>query len=198
MDESTGDLGLGSRWGWVVARGVVAVIFGLLTFSRPGAMSLSLLMLFAAYAFAGGITAIIAAARRGRAGLGNWGMLLVDGILGVGVAVMAVLWPVSMAVAFVWVIGAWALVTGALEIATAIDLRHVIHHEWALGLAGALTIALGVLMLARPIVGGLAIVWGLGAYALAFGALMIVLGFRLRSYTHGHHELTTGGLPQHG
>jgi len=179
MDESTGDLGLGSRWGWVVARGVVAVIFGLLTFSRPGAMSLSLLMLFAAYAFAGGITAIIAAARRGRAGLGNWGMLLVDGILGVGVAVMA-------------------LVTGALEIATAIDLRHVIHHEWALGLAGALTIALGVLMLARPIVGGLAIVWGLGAYALAFGALMIVLGFRLRSYTHGHHELTTGGLPQHG
>lgn len=198
MLETRDDFELGSRWGWVVARGVVAILFGLLAFARPAAMSLTLVMLFAAYAFAGGVTAIIAAARRGRAG-SSWSMLLLDGVLGIAVAVAAILWPASMAVAFIWVIGVWAVVSGLLEIGTAINLRKVIDHEWALGLAGAATVIIGLVMLAKPFIGGLAIVWWLGAYALAFGVLMVVLGFRLRTYQHAHlagRGLHTGGLPQ--
>jgi uncharacterized membrane protein HdeD (DUF308 family) len=193
MLTSRDETDLASRWGWVVLRGIVAILFGLFAFARPGAMSLGLVMLFAAYAFVGGIATVIAAARRGRAG-SNWGMLLLDGILGIAVAVVAVLWPASTIVAFVWVISAWAIITGALEIASAINLRKVIDHEWALGLAGALSIALGLVMLFRPLAGGLAIVWWLGAYAIAFGALMLVLGFRLRTWAHGHGHWTGGGL----
>jgi uncharacterized membrane protein HdeD (DUF308 family) len=189
---------LASRWGWVVLRGVVAILFGLLAFARPGVMSLTLLMLFAAYAFIGGISAIIAAARRERAGA-SWGALMLDGVLGIAVAVVAVLWPASAVIAFVWVLGVWAVVTGGLEIASAINLRKVIEHEWALGLAGALTIVLGVLMFARPVIGAVAVVYTLALYALIFGALMIGLGFRLRGVAHGHSgHLPAGGLPAHG
>jgi uncharacterized membrane protein HdeD (DUF308 family) len=189
---------LSSRWGWVVLRGVVAILFGLLAFSRPGVMSLTLLMLFAAYAFVGGISAIIAAAKRERAGA-SWGALMIDGILGIAVAVVAVLWPASALIAFVWVLAAWALITGALEVTSAITLRKVIEHEWAMGLAGLATIALGVIMLMRPVIGAVAVVWWLGAYALVFGALMLVVGFRLRSAAHGHGgHAPMGGLPQHG
>jgi uncharacterized membrane protein HdeD (DUF308 family) len=196
MVTSRGDeVGLASRWGWVVLRGVVAIAFGLLSLARPGAMSLSLVMLFAAYAFVGGIATVISAAQRGRAGQ-SWGMLMLDGVLGIAVAVVAVLWPASTALAFVWVLGAWALLTGGLEIGSAISLRKVIRHEWTLALAGLLSVGLGVLMFAQPIIGAIAVVYTLGVYAIAFGGVMIALGFRLRSYAYGHKELPTGGLPQ--
>jgi uncharacterized membrane protein HdeD (DUF308 family) len=196
MVTSRGDeVGLASRWGWIVLRGVVAIVFGLLAFARPGAMSLSLVMLFAAYAFVGGIATIISAAQRGRAGQ-NWGLLMLDGVLGIAVAVVAVLWPASTALAFVWVLGVWAILTGGLEIGSAFNLRKVIRHEWMLGLAGLLSIALGVLMFARPVIGAVAVVYTLGIYAIAFGIVNIALGFELRSYAYGHRELPTGGLPQ--
>src|SRR5690242_2171196 len=108
------ELGLASRWGWIVLRGVVAILFGLLAFSHPGAITLGLVLTFGAYAFIGGVAAIVSAARRERAGT-SWGALLAEGLLGIAVAVIAVLWPASAALAFVWVIGAWAILSGALE-----------------------------------------------------------------------------------
>jgi uncharacterized membrane protein HdeD (DUF308 family) len=189
--------GLPSKWGWIVFRGVLAILFGLIAFARPGAMAFSMVLLFGCFAFVGGIATLIAAARSGRAGQ-SWGALLVEGLLGIAVGALAVLWPASTALAFVWMIGAWAILTGALEIATAVRLRKLIEHEWALGLAGALSIAFGLLMLYRPIAGGVAVMWWLGAYAVLFGVLMIVFGFRLRGYARSHlgGQLPTGGLHQ--
>jgi uncharacterized membrane protein HdeD (DUF308 family) len=110
--------------------------------------------------------------------------------------VIAVLWPASAALAFVWVIGAWALMTGALEISTAVRLRKMIDHEWTLGLAGAISIAFGALMLLRPAIGGLAVVFWLGGYAFVVGILLVVLGFKLKGI---HSHLHTGGdLPVSG
>jgi uncharacterized membrane protein HdeD (DUF308 family) len=172
---------------------VVAIVFGLLALARPAAMSLSLVLLFGAYAVAGGIAAVVSAAQRGRAGY-SWGMLLTDGLLGVAVGVLALLAPATMAFAFVWVVGIWAVVTGGLEIATAIKLRKVISNEWALGLAGLVSVALGAVMLYKPLAGGLAIVWWLGAYAVVFGVFMLVLGFRLRTFQHTL-EGRAGALP---
>jgi uncharacterized membrane protein HdeD (DUF308 family) len=188
--------GLVQKWGWVVARGVIAVLFGLIAFSRPGPMAFGMVLLFGCFAFAAGIATVIAAARSGRAG-SNWGALLVEGLLSIAIGVLAVLWPASTALAFVWLIGAWALLSGALEIAAAVRLRKVIEKEWVLGIAGALSIAFGLLMFYRPLAGGIAVVWWLGAYALVSGVMMIVLGFRLRSYARTHRsELPAEGLHQ--
>ena len=191
------ETGLASRWGWVVTRGVIGVLFGLVAFSRPGSLAFSMVLLFGCYAFAAGIATVIAAARSGRAGE-SWGALLLDGVLSIGVGAIALLWPASTALAFVWIIGAWAIVTGALEIASAIKLRRVIEHEWLLAIAGALSIAFGGLMFYRPLAGGVAVVWWLGAYALLFGVMMIGVGFRLRGLQRraSRHELPTGGLGQ--
>jgi uncharacterized membrane protein HdeD (DUF308 family) len=190
-------VGLASRWGWVVARGAVGILFGLIAFARPGAMAFSIVLLFGCYAFASGISMVIAAARTGKAG-GSWGALLLEGLLGVAIGALAVVWPGTAALTFVWLIGCWAIVTGVLEISSAIRLRKMIEHEWALGLAGLLSVAFGLLMFYRPIAGGVAVVWWLGAYALFFGVLMIVFGFRLRSFAHSEHrgELPMGGLHQ--
>src|SRR6185369_14952207 len=121
-------------------------------FTRPGVITLSLILLFGAYAFVGGITAIVSAIRAGREGE-HWGALLLDGILGIIAAACAVAWPAAMALAFVWVIGFWAIFSGVLEIAAAIRLRKVIAHEWALALAGALSVVFGIITFFRPLAG---------------------------------------------
>jgi uncharacterized membrane protein HdeD (DUF308 family) len=197
MVESKGEAGLASRWKWLVVRGAVAVVFGFLAFTRPGAMGMSLVLLFGVYAFLAGVASIAAAARTGRVGEPGWGTLLVEGLLDVAVAVVAVLWPAATALAFVWVIGFWAIVTGGMAIATGVRLRRLIRGEWALMLAGALSVAFGALALYRPLAGGVAFVWWLGTYALAAGLLMIVVGLRLRTIappTRAHPHL----MPQPG
>jgi uncharacterized membrane protein HdeD (DUF308 family) len=198
MQLEKAETGLASRWGWVVTRGVLGIVFGLIAFSRPGAMAFSIVLLFGCFAFAGGIATIIAAARSGRAGE-SWGALLLEGLVGIAVGAVALLWPASTALAFVWMIGVWAIVSGALEIASAIKLRKIIEHEWLLAIGGALSIAFGLLMFYRPLAGGVAVVWWLGAYALMFGVVMVVLGFRLRSLhrtMRGGRELPAEGVRQ--
>jgi len=106
-----------------------------------------------------------------------------------------VFWPASIALAFLWVLAFWSIISGGLEISSAIRLRKIIAHEWTLALAGVVSIAFGALLLFRPLVGAVAVVWWLGAYAMVYGILMTVLGFRLRSYMHAHKtdELPSGG-----
>ena len=189
------ELGLASRWGWVVLRGVVAILFGVLAIAQPGTIGLTVVLMFAAYSFVSGIAALVSAARGGREGDSRWGTLLVEGLLYVAAGMAAVFWPASFALAFLWVLAFWAIITGGMEIASAIRLRKIIAHEWTLALAGAVSIAFGALLLFRPLVGAVAVVWWLGAYAMIYGVVITVLGFRLRGYLHAHKsdELPTGG-----
>jgi uncharacterized membrane protein HdeD (DUF308 family) len=192
------ELGLASRWGWVVLRGVVAILFGLLAIVQPGTIGLTVVLMFAAYSFVSGIAALVGAARGGREGDSRWGMLLLEGLLYVAAGLVAVFWPASTALAFLWVLAFWAIVSGGLEISSAIRLRKIIAHEWTLALAGLVSIAFGALLLFRPLVGAVAVVWWLGAYAMVYGILMTVLGFRLRGYGRAHKsgDLPAGGLHQ--
>lgn len=94
---------------------------------------------------------------------------------------MTLLWPGITALVLLYVIAAWALVTGVLEIAAAIRLRKAIKGEWLLALSGILSVALGVMLVLWPIPGALAVVIWIGAYAFVVGALLLALGLRLRS-----------------
>ena len=90
--------------------------------------------------------------------------------------------------ALLYLIAAWALVTGAFEIAAAIRLRKVITGEWILALSGILSIALGVLLIVAPGPGALAVVIWIGAYAFVFGALLFALGLRLKGLGSPRHR----------
>jgi uncharacterized membrane protein HdeD (DUF308 family) len=79
-----------------------------------------------------------------------------------------------------YVIAAWAVVTGAIEIAAAIHLRRVIEGEWRLAVAGVLSVLFGLVLVVAPVAGALAITWLIGVYAVAFGALTIAAGLELR------------------
>ena len=111
-----------------------------------------------------------------------WWAIVLRGVAGVVFGVMALFWPGLTGLALVLLIAAWSAITGIAEIAAAIRLRKQIQGEWLLGLAGLLSIAFGVLLFIAPAAGAVAIAIWVGAYSIVFGALLIGLGFRLRSW----------------
>jgi len=170
-----------TRHWWVLAlRGVAAILFALIAFAWPGITLTALVWLWGAYAFVDGVFAVVAAVRAAEQHQ-RWGMLLLEGISGIAAGIVAFAWTGITALVLVYLIAAWAIVTGIFEIAAAIRLREMIEGEWLLGLSGVLSVLLGVLIIARPGAGLLAWVWVIGAYALLFGIVLLALAFRLRA-----------------
>jgi uncharacterized membrane protein HdeD (DUF308 family) len=160
---------------------VAAILLGLLAFIWPGITLFVLVIFWGAYMFVDGVFAIVAAVRA--AGQeARWWLLLVEGILGVLVGIVTFIWPGLTALALLYLVAAWAIVTGILEIVGAIRLRREIEGEWALILAGVLSVIFGVLLAVIPAPAGLlSLTWLIGVYAIAFGVIMLILAFRLRS-----------------
>jgi uncharacterized membrane protein HdeD (DUF308 family) len=176
---------LARNW-WVLAvRGALAVLFGLLALIWPGITVLALVLLFGAYALVDGVMALYTALfDRGRPG-GRVGWLVLEGVAGVLAGIGAVVWPGITALVLLYLIAAWALVTGVAEILAAIRLRREIEGEWLMILTGALSILFGILAFLFPSAGALAVVWLIAAYAIAFGVVMVILAFRLRRHGVG-------------
>lgn len=170
---------LARHWWALVLRGLLAVVFGVMALFWPGITVATLVLLFGAYAFVDGVFAIAAAARG--SSRGEFWPLLVEGLLGIGAGIVAFVWPAITALALLYLIGAWSLLTGAMELFAAVRLRRHVQGEVLLALSGIASIAFGLIVLFRPGAGALALVWLIAAYALFFGILLIGLGVRLRS-----------------
>jgi uncharacterized membrane protein HdeD (DUF308 family) len=170
------------QWGWIALRGALAVLFGVFAILRPGMTLAALVITWGAYSAGDGILALVAAWQVRRDGRHFWSLLAV-GLLGIAAGAVTLVWPAITAVVLLVMIAAWAPATGLFQVLAAIRLRKEIEGEWALGLSGALSILFGLLMFMRPGAGALAMLWMIAGYAVAFGALLIVLGFRVRSYT---------------
>jgi uncharacterized membrane protein HdeD (DUF308 family) len=171
---------LAKNW-WAPLRGLVAVLFGLLTFVLPGITLVTLVLLFGAYALADGIFNVIAFFR---VASHQWA-LLIEGVIGIIAGILTFAWPAITAIVLLYVIAFWAIFTGVFEIIAGIRLRKAITNEWLLLVMGVLSLLFGVLILFAPVVGALAIVLWIGAYALVFGVFLLALAFRLR----GHRNL---------
>lgn len=172
---------LTGRWWALVARGVAAILFGLLAFVAPGASLLALVLLWGAYALVDGVFNLIVAARGARHGR-SWGWLLFSGLVGVATGAFAFSWPDMTALALLTVVAVWAVFTGVAEIASAIRLRRIVTGEWLLAASGVLSIAFGALLLAAPGAGAVALAWMVGTYALVLGGLLVGLGVRLHRW----------------
>ena len=168
-----------SRYWWLlVLRGVVAILFGVLAFVWPGLTIGALVLLFGIYALIDGIGSIITGVAH-RHGSDRWWLLL-EGVASIAFGLLTFFWPGITAIFLLLLIAGWAVVTGIFEIAAAIRLRKEIEGEWLLGLAGLLSILLGIFMFVQPGAGALALIWVIGSYAILFGLVLIVLGFRVR------------------
>jgi uncharacterized membrane protein HdeD (DUF308 family) len=177
---------LQENWWAIALRGVLGILIGILAFVLPVTTLVALVWLFGAYAILDGLFNLITVWRKGRTR--PWWAMVLEGILGVGAGIVSFVWPGVTALALIYLIACWAVLTGMLEIAAAIRLRKEIEGEWLLALSGVFSIALGVLFAIAPDSGAVALVWIWGAYTAAFGVLLIWLSIRLRARAQARHS----------
>jgi uncharacterized membrane protein HdeD (DUF308 family) len=170
---------LAERWWAVGLRGVLAIIFGLLCLLTPGIAIGALVLLFAAYMLVDGVFAIISGIRAARSGE-RWGLLILEGVVDLAAGAIAVIWPAITLVALVWIVAIWAIVSGALMLAAAFALNRD-YGRWLLALGGIASLVFGILLIIEPLIGAVVLTLWIGAYALVFGVLLLVLGFQLNS-----------------
>ncbi len=175
---------LSRHWWTTLLRGVLWILFGIVLFTRPLLSLLTLTLLFGAFVLADGIVHVVHAFG-GRRENERWWVTLLTGLCGIAVGVLTFFNPGVTAYALLFYIAIWAIATGLFEIIAAIRLRQEIKGEFWLILAGLLSVAFGVLLLARPGTGALSVVWLIGGYAIVFGSVLIVLAFEARGY--GRH-----------
>lgn len=167
---------------WLIGlRGVLAILFGIMAFLWPGLTTLVLVFMFGIYVAVDGIVDIITAFRH-REEDDSWWLGLLEGVLGIAAAAIAFIWPLQTAVVLLYVIAAWAIITGIIEIVAAIRLRQEIKGEWALALSGAVSIILGIIIFLNPGAGLIGVSWAIGLYAIIFGILMIYLAVTASRY----------------
>jgi len=170
---------LARHW-WVIAlRGLAALLFGVLAFVWPGMTLAVLVLLFGAYALVDGILAIVVAAR---GGTDHRLVMGLEGVVGVLAGLATFVFPGLTALVLLYIIAFWAVLTGVLEVVAAVRLRRAITNEWGLIIGGVLSVLFGIVLIASPGVGALAVVFVIAAYAVLFGVTLLMLSWRLRSH----------------
>ncbi len=168
--------------GWWVplVMGIVAIVFGLLLFTNPAGTSIWIAWLVGIYWFIGGVMNLVSLF----VDRTQWGWKLVLGLLGIfaGMVVISamgktpLLATVGLAAIYVFVLGIQGIVFGVIQIIQAFQ-----GGGWGVGILGVVSILFGALLMANPVIAGLALPWVFGVFAVVGGIAGIVLAFKAKN-----------------
>lgn len=193
----------------LVARGVVAMIFGAVALLSPGIALATMVVAFGTFAIVDGLVALVAlgAKAMGREDMVGspvrivastdtpWWLQLMIGIAGLTAGIMAFSYPGLTALTLLSFIGAYAIVVGVAQFVAAIQQRNVEGSGW-LAVSGLVSMIFGALVFARPEAGALAVAGLIGAYALIAGGSLIGAGAIVGRMVHTRDRLTSTMLPE--
>ncbi|RFU40994.1 HdeD family acid-resistance protein [Actinomadura logoneensis] len=177
---------LSRHWWVLLARGVFAVLFGVLALFWPGITVWALTVLFGAYALVDGVFALVGAFAGVEGESRGW--LAVAGVCGILLGLMTFAWPAATALVLLLLIASWAVIVGVLEIVAAVRLRRLVDDAWLLAVAGVVSVLFGLVLFIWPASGAIAVAWLIGLFAIVMGAALIGAAFRLRKL--GGHPRT--------
>ena len=169
------------KWKWMIFRGIISIIFGIVIVIYPFTAATMLAIFFGAYAFVDGIFAIVSIITS-RAARAHFWSYLIEGIAGIIAGIITFFLPEITLFGLVILISVWAFITGIFEIIAAIKLRKIIDGEFLMIISGLLSVVFGVLVFLRPFAGMVVIIYLIGIYAVMFGILFIFLGISVRKH----------------
>jgi uncharacterized membrane protein HdeD (DUF308 family) len=166
------------NWWAMALRGAAAILFAIIAFTAPNLTATALILVFGAYTLLDGIFAFVAAQRAAHRHGRSW-PLVFEGTLDIVLALICFIFPGIAVVALIYLVGFWALLSGIALVIAGFSLLRLNGHLLVI-LAGVVSIFLGIVLLAHPGAGVVALAWWLGAYALLFGIVLVSAAFRLR------------------
>ena len=168
-----------TQWWVLLLRGILAVLFGIIAISYANFTALAIFIWFVFYAIADGIFHVYMSYMH-KDDNDKWWLGFLGGVFSILVGIAAFTWPQLTAILLLMFIGAKAVFEGIIMVVTAIQLRKEVKGEWLLILGGAIAIIFGLYMFLNPVIGGLALLWIVGIYAIVVGLVLIVQAFRMR------------------
>ncbi len=170
----------GSWWSLLI-KGTVAIIIGILALKWPGAMRDLAVNLIGVFFLIVGIVATVGALMH-RKESDKWIVMLVPGLLGIVIGVIAIAAPAVIATILIYLIAIWALIHGISEIYGALKFREEVKGEWVPLIVGITSVIIGILLLVKPLMAGAVFTWVIGLLLLIMGAFWLLLAYRAWSW----------------
>ena len=174
----SGIAALHAKWGWIVALGVVYLIAGFVALGSVVMATVASVIVVGAMMIVAGAAEIIGAFQ-----MKSWGKFLIWVLLGVLYVVAGILTfdnPLLAAVLLTLFLGASLVASGAIRLFLAFSMKRESPWVWV-ALSGAITLLLGLLIVARWPVNSVYILGlFLGIDLIMAGAGWISLGFALK------------------
>jgi uncharacterized membrane protein HdeD (DUF308 family) len=168
---------LARSWTYLLVRGLVGVVFGIVAMAAPLSTVAALALLWGFWALFDGVSTL-AQAFKAKAPPVRW-VLVLTGVLSLVVAFLAIFSPSMTAVALTWALGIWLAGRGALEgVLALVDSRG--SARWSMFASAMLDVLLGTLVMSNPGKSAVAIAFVLGLTALVWGLCLCALAWWVR------------------
>lgn len=157
---------------------VLVILLGIVALIWSGVVLGLLVYFFAFFAIIGSIGTIAVGISYSKEQLPapRWAILLM-GVLGFLIGIATVAAPAFMAIAIIYFIGAWALVTGVADLVFAFTRASAGNSRLIMVLSGIISVLFGILVIFNPpILTAILLVQVLGIYAILIGILGVGYG----------------------
>lgn len=175
-------------WPMLTVRALLAFTFGILTLTWPDVTLYVLVVLFGAWCLVDGVSLLVSTIRAGKGNDRRWAEVF-GAVAGIGVGVLALVWPGLSALALTILIGLWLVMTGAAEIFVAVRWRRVLKGEWILVLSGFVAMIFGFVLFVAPVPGALVLSEAIGFYAIVYAGLLGALAIRMHRWERDHEVI---------
>ena len=166
------------NWWTFVFRGICAIAFGFFAWFWPGMTLLALLLTWGVLACVNGVVTLASAFARD--GYEPRWILLLEGGVSLLAGAVALAYPRFTAMLFLYLLAAWAVLSGIVEIFAAYRLRREIRGEFWLGFAGVVSLLFGAMLILKPGAGALTVIWLIAGYSVLFGVVLVAWGLHLK------------------
>jgi uncharacterized membrane protein HdeD (DUF308 family) len=166
------------NWWTFVFRGTCAIAFGFFAWFWPGMTLLALLLTWGVLACVNGVVTLASAFARD--GYEPRWILLLEGGVSLLAGAVSLTYPRFTAMLFLYLLAAWAVLSGIVEIIAAYRLRAEIRGEFWLGFAGVLSLLFGIMLIVKPGAGALTVIWLIASYSVLFGVVLVASGLHLK------------------
>ncbi len=171
---------VGRHWGWVLAFGIVTVLLGIIALAWPGRTLIVVAVLFGAQLIVMGIFRFVNAIATDELAGSSRVLLALLGVLSLIVGLYAVRHLLVTLFALVVLLGIFWVVSGAIELFTALSHREMSQRGWT-AIMGGISAVAGIIVLAYPSISLLVLAVLLSIWLIIFGVMEISIAVRLRS-----------------